>query len=139
MEIKELVRVCKARQAAWERVTKAKEAATAASLAWDNARRDHYLDLIDAECKVRVVKITSDARLAMSRSGEFVQSQAAYCGVVEQSYRGRKHFGVVWVTPTGDRMIQTIGDLERGRECRVHGILYPSAKLEDYCTLKSST
>jgi hypothetical protein len=139
MEIKELVKVCKARQAAWERVTKAKEAAIAASLAWDKARRDHYLDLIDAECKVRVVEITSDARLAMSRSGEFVESQAAYYGTVEKAYRGRKHFGVVWVTPTRDRMIQTIGDLERGCECRVHGIPYPSARLEDYCAVKSST
>jgi hypothetical protein len=139
MDIKKLVKVGKARQAAWERVTKAKGAAIAANFAWDNARRDHYLDLIDAECKVRVVEITSDARLAMSRSGEFVQSQAAYYGVVEKAYRGRKHFGVVWVTPTGDRMIQTIGDLERGCECRVHGIPYPSARLEDYCAVKSST
>jgi hypothetical protein len=139
MDIKKLVKIAEARKEAWEACTKAKAAAMASSLAWKNARRDHYLDLIDAECKVRVVEITSDARLAMSRSGEFVQSQAAYYGTVEKAYRGRKHFGVVWVTPTGDRMVQTIGDLERGCECRVHGIPYPSARLEDYCAVKSST
>jgi hypothetical protein len=145
MNLKELVKVGTARKAAWDAVTEAKNAAIASSLAWDNARRSHYLDLIDDAVILRVVEITSDERMSYSMIRPTPQgldvpfvSQQAFRGVVNGTYRGRKYYGVWWTNASGQKLLQTLGDLERGSECRIVGIPYPSARLEDYTAVTST-
>ena len=138
MNLKELVKVGTARKSAWDAVTEAKNAAMASSLAWDNARRSYYLDQIDDAVILRVVEITSDERISYSmNTGLPFACQQAFRGVVNGTYRGRKHYGVWWTNASGEKLLQTLGDLERGSDCRIVGIPYPSARLEDYTAVTS--
>lgn len=139
MTNKKMLKIAEARREAWEAYTKAKKAAMASSLAWENARRTHYFDLIDAALKVGVVKIESDSRTYFDMSSQWPRSdgrdvvtQRAFCGTVTKTHRGSKHFGIWFTNAEGKQQFQTLNDLSYGKQCRIVGIAYPSAKREDY-------